>query len=212
MRHTRLISAAVGALFVTAAVTGCSSEDVKSAAKSKADQVKASAAAKAGDLAKDKAGDLADGKLGDLAKQKAGELVKKLSPEDQQKLESALKSAGITIDTGDGAKSDGATGDDAAADPTATMAADFFAARQAALKDGDVSLLKQLTGPKKFTQVSRWVKKHAGQADKPFKVTVVGSQGNKADVCVGTKGKTARTVVLNKNGKVMAVRPGTHTC
>ena len=219
MRHTRLISAAVGALFVTAAVTGCSSEDVKNAAKSKADEVKASAAAKASDLAKDKAGDLANGQLGDLAKKKAGELIGKLSPEDQQKLQDALKTAGVTIDTsGDagaasGDASDGASaGSAAAADPTATMATDFFAARQAALKDGDVSLLRELTGPKKFKQVARWVKNHPGQAGKPFTIKVVSVKANTADVCVGPKGKLPKTVALNKNGKVMAVRPGKHIC
>ena len=211
MRHTRLISAAVGALFVTASVTGCSSSDVKNAAKSKANELKASATAKAGELAKSKAGELSNGQLGDIAKQKAGDLVKKLSPENQKKLDSALKAAGLSLPS-EGANAAKGGASKAASNPAAQVAADFFAARQAALKSGDVSLLKQLTGPKKFKQVRRYVKNHQGQAPKKFQVKVVSVKGNKSNVCVGPKAKAPKTVALNKQGKVMAIRPGTFSC
>jgi len=195
MRHVRLISAAVGALFVTAAVTGCSSDDIKDAAKKKADDVKASAAAKAGDLAKEKGGELLD--------KKAGAILDKLSPETKEKLQSALNAAGVDVDVADPKLKD---------EPAVTLAEQYLAARQAALKSNDLSAVKEISTPKMVKKAKRYVKKNAKRADKPFQIKVVSVSDQGTDVCVGAKGKRPKTVVINDAGLVAGIKKGAHSC
>lgn len=191
MRHMRLISAAVSALFVTAAVTGCSSDDVKKAG----DKLKEHANSKAGQMAKAKAGELLD--------KKAGGVLDKLSPESKQKLQSALDAAGVKVDVADPKE---------AKEPAAKLAEEYLATRQAALKTKDTSALKDIATPKMVKRANRYVKRQSKRAGKPFQIKVVNVEAQGTDVCVGTKGKRPKTVVINQKGLVSAIKKGTHSC
>jgi len=233
MRHTRLISAAVGAAFLTASLTACSqAEDAankaKDAASKKAGEVAASATAKAGEKAKAEA-EKHMGKAKEAANAKAQELLGKVPAGAKEQLEAKLAENGITLGTapaaaggaGGAGASEGASGgadggaaggSDAAVDPTVTLAQDWFASRQSALSDGDLTVLKSLSTPKVATRAQRWVNRHKKRAGKPLTINVAATAGNKVQVCVGPKGKNARVLVLNKKGLVKANRKGTHTC
>lgn len=207
MRHTRLISAAVGALFFVTAATGCSDakdaldkgKDLKDKAgdlKSQADGLKD----KGGDL-KGKAGDMA-GKLSPEMKQKIGAaLGDKLPPQVKKKLEGTLEEHGITMDAGDKAK-----------DPKVSTAETYFAARQAAIYDNDFAAVKKVANPAMTKRAQQHVKTVGPkQKDKPFKITLVSTKGNMSQVCVGIKGTNPRAVTV-KNNKVVNIKPGKFSC
>lgn len=199
MRHTRLISAAVGALFLAATVTGCS--EAKDAASKAADEAKAKASEAAASAAAE-AGEKASGAAASAmaeATAKAGEILSQLGADTQAKLQEKIDAAGITVDSGEFAD-----------EPTANVAEQFFAARQAALVDGDASIATQLATPAYQKKVQRYVAKRQGKA-KPFTITVVNAQGETVDLCVGPKGTKPKTVTL-EGGLVAKVTKGAHTC
>jgi hypothetical protein len=202
MRHTRLISAAVGALFVVGSLAGCSSSDVKDAATSKANDLKASATAKAGAMAASAAASaVANADVPDAVKQKATEILDKISPEAKQKLAADLTAAGVEADAGSFADQ-----------PTATLAEQYLAARQAALGNGDVSALQQIATPRMVTKAQRYAKKKAARAGKPYVIRVVGDGADGTQVCLGAKGKKAKVVLSNDQGQVSGLHRGTYTC
>jgi len=200
MRHTRLISAAVGALFVAGSLAGCSSSDVKNAASSKANDLKAQATAKAGAAAASAAAK-ASGNLPDNVKQKASALLDKLPADTKKKLQGELDSAGIKTDLGSFGK-----------EPTATLAEQYLGARQAALGNGDLTALKAISTPKMAAKAQKYVTKKAKKAGKPYVIKVVGEDANGTQVCIGPKGKKAKVVVTNDQGQVSGLRKGTQTC
>lgn len=200
MRHTRLISATAGALLLAGSLAACGSSDITDAAKSKANQLKASATAQAGAAAASAAANLS-GKSPDELKKQAGDLLAKLSPENKQKLQGALDATGIKADLG--SFSD---------EPTATVAEEYFAARQAALSSHDLSAVKAIASPKMTAKAKKYVKKRAKQAGKPFVITVVNQDADGTQVCVGPRGKRPMVVVTNKKGRVAGLHKGTQTC
>lgn len=200
MRHTRLISAAVGALFAAGSLAGCSSSDVKSAAASKANDLKAAAASQAASAAQSAAAGLSD-ETKQKGMQAAKDLLAKLDPATQQKLRAGLDATGVDADLGTFTN-----------DPAATLGEEFLGARQAALGTGDLSDLKAIATPKMVKRSKRYVKRNSRRAGTPYVIKVVGQDGTGTQVCVGPKGKRAKTVVVNAQGRVAALRKGTHTC
>ena len=207
MRHTRLISAAVGAVFVAGAATGCSSDDVKNAANSKLNEAKASAGAKASEIAASataKAGEVAGSAGADAvarATQKAADLLQQLSPATQKKLDEAVAAPGVQADLGS-----------FEGEPTATVAEEFLAARQAALATGDLSAVDAIATPQMAKRAQRFVRKNKKRAGKPFQIRIVGVTDDGTQVCIGPKGQRARVVVTDVAGKVARITKGTHTC
>jgi hypothetical protein len=196
----RSISATVGAVFVAGSLAACGSSDITDAAKSKANDLKASATAMAASAAASAAADIS-GKSPEELKQQATDLLNKLSPETKQKLQGAVDASDVKADLG--SYSD---------EPTATLTEEYFAARQAALTSHDLSALKAIATPKMAAKAKKYVKKHSKRAGKPFVITVVGQDASGTQVCVGPKGKRAKVIVTNAKGKVSAIRKGTHTC
>jgi hypothetical protein len=199
MRHTRLISATVGALLVAGSLAACGSSDLKDAATNKANDLKASATAKAGAVAASAAADLS-GTSPEELKQQAGDLLKRLSPETKQKLQGALDAAGVKADLG------------SSGEPTATLAEQYFAARQAALSSHDLTALKAISTPTMAAKAQKYVTKQAKKAGKPFVITVVGQDASGTQLCVGPKGTRPKVVVTNDKGQVAGIHKGPQTC
>jgi len=204
MRHTRLISAAVGALFVASTAVGCSeAQDKLNDAKSKVDDAKSKVEGAKGsvDGLKGKANE-ALGKLSPEMKEKIGTaLGDKLPPEVKDKLQGTLEENGITLDAGEHAD-----------EPAVTVGETYFGARQAAIVNGDFAPVKAVSNPKMLKRAKTHVKKRgAMQKGKPFKVTVVNVTGDVSQLCVGRKAQNPKAVTV-KNDKVVNIKPGKFSC
>jgi len=227
MRHTRLISAAAGALFLAGALVGCS--EAEDAAKDAGDKAKDKASAAASDgVEKGKAKASAAASDGvEKGKAKASDKASELLSDATDGTgagKAAGKGAGATDGTGEGA-GEGAgagtgagTGDvtvdlgDYSDDAGAKTVGEFFSARQAAVvaNDGDLDALEAITTAGRFQAVSAFVSKYGGKAS-PLKVTVVGADATSVDVCVGPNGDRPRTFDI-EDGKVAGNGTADHTC
>jgi hypothetical protein len=203
----RLASAAAAATILAVSVTGCSQAgDAADKAKAKASEAAAAKASEAAAKAKEKASDAA-GKLkdkatelgGDKAGALANDVLDKLSPDEQQKLQGldavALGEKGELTEDAD-----------------SLTVAEFFAARQSAAATGgeDLSALEAVSGQRVLKRATKYVVRNSGK-DIPFVVNVVSSEGGTVDVCVGPKGKKARSITV-QDGKVVKNLAGKHTC
>lgn len=200
MQSTR-IAAALTTLALAGSLAACGDavNDAAAKAKAKASEAAASTAAKGKEAAKSAASEAAakaSGKAGDLAGSMFEDIKEKLSPEQQKKLES-LDTVGL-----------GEEGE-LAQDADSLTVADYFGARQAAVASGDLTELKQVAAKRGLRNAKRYIRR--GHAPKSFSVDVVSSESGTVNVCVGPKGKNARTLTV-VDGKVVLNAKGTHTC
>ncbi|MGH3413716.1 MAG: hypothetical protein ACRDPH_11625 [Marmoricola sp.] len=211
MRHKRLISAAVGSVFLASSLVGCGSQakDAMNKAKDHAGKAAASAKAQAKKQAKQHAKDMSgkSGKSGKNAKGANGAKGAKGGSKAGAKSGSAAKGSGsaagmgsLNVDMGSYAK-----------DPGAKAVAEFYTVRQAAIAgSGKLGQVKSVTSPAMFTSATHYVKGHAGEKS-PFKASVVGVKGSSVNVCVGPKGTRARTLTV-KSDKVTQNTEGSQSC
>lgn len=194
------ITAAAAATALTASLVACgAAEDAANQAKAKASEAAASAAEEAKNKAKDTASGAADkakSKASEMAGSMYEDITAKLSPEQQEKLK-GLESVAL-----------GNEGE-LKEDPDALLVAEYFAARQAAVKSGDLSEVEAIAAKQGLRNAKRYIAK--GKAPKTFSVNVVSSEAGKLEACVGPKGKKARLLVV-ADGKVVKNGKGTHTC
>lgn len=167
MRHTRLISAAAGALFLGAALVGCSQDDLE----------------KAKDATRDAAGE-AGSKAGDAASDAVSQGSDALS--DATGAADGADAGAATVDLGE-----------FEGDAAAQTAAEYFEARyEAASGVGDLSALEALTTARWFDVVSAWVEDNRGLTG-PWTIKVVGVEGGLVSTCVGKDASLPRTVTLH---------------
>ena len=197
-RHTALAALAITAS--VALLAGCSSSDVKGAAAGKANDLKAAAASQAASAAQSAAAGLSD-ETKQKGMQAAKALLAKLDPSTRAKLQAGLDATGVSADLGTFTN-----------DPAATLGEEFLGARQAALGNGDLSDIKTIATPKMVKRTKRYVKRNSERAGKPYVIKVVGQDATGTQVCIGPKGKKAKTVVINAQGQVAGLRKGTQSC
>jgi 3',5'-cyclic AMP phosphodiesterase CpdA len=194
------IAAATAATALTISLVGCSeAQDAADKAKAKASEAAASAADAASQKAKDAASGVADkakAKASEMAGSTFEDVLAKLSPEQQEKLK-GLEAVAL------------GTEGELQEDPDSLTAAEYFAARQAAVESGDLTDLKAVAAKRGLRNAKRYISR--GKAPANFVVNVVSSDAGTVNVCVGPKGKNPRTLTITE-GKVTLNAKGTHTC